>query len=143
VHQLPGGARVLDTMGPNPEPIPFSGMFLGPFASVQAAQLLQMRDAGDLVQLEWGDWSFTVLIEQASVDTGFHRFDYRVSCIVLPDIATDEQDDLGDGATPDAPQAAQDAGQVKVTTARATATALPVPPVPPSSINPSAGPGAL
>lgn len=135
-HKLPGGARVFDNMGPDPSPIEFSGIFLGLTAELQANQLGQMRKAAKPIPLVWGIYTFQVLIERTTLKVGFHRIEYDVSLLVVPDPPPDSQDDddtdLGTGEPADTPQAEQTQGQSRVTQARTTAGALPVPPIPPA-----------
>ena len=134
-HKLPGGARVFDGTGPDPGPITFRGTFLGiGVAELSANALGQMRAAGKPITLAWGIYSFTVLIERTAVKVGFHKIDYEVTLLVVPDppAGQDDQDDedLGDGETQDTPAAAQEQGQTQVARSASAGRALPTPPVP-------------
>ena len=85
VHKLPGGARVIDAMGPDHAPIAWSGIFLGPGAAQQAQTLDAMRVSGQVWPLTWGNFSFDVLIEdfQATSHKAWH-VTYQISCVVKP-----------------------------------------------------------
>ena len=84
VHKLPGGARVIDAMGPDPGEISWSGIMLGGDASSRATQLAAIRDAGQIVPLLWGANSYQVVVSSFEPSEGFSRVDYRISCIVIP-----------------------------------------------------------
>lgn len=64
VHKLPGGARVIDTLGPDEAPIVWSGFFWGSDAYSNALALDGMRAAGQVVPLTWGGQFRSVIIEQ-------------------------------------------------------------------------------
>lgn len=136
VHKLPGGARVFDSMGPDPDPIEFNGIFLGPLAFVQLAQLQAMQTAAQPIALSWGVYYFTVLIQRVQPEIGFNRVDWSVSLLVVPppppDNPDDDDADVGDGETPDAPATKQTQGQTAVQKARTSGGGLPTPPIPPS-----------
>ena len=51
VHALPGGGRVVDTMGPEEAPIRWSGMFSGANATERVRMLERLRRAGDVLEL--------------------------------------------------------------------------------------------
>lgn len=146
VHRLPGGARVIDTMGPDEAEISWSGIFLGIAAELQAATLDAIRQVGQPVLLAWGVHVVQVVVRDVTFDGEFNRINYRVSCTVLPDVA--EQDlggeaegaadgSTGDGEPPATPDAAAQRGTASLSRAHA-ARALPVPPIPPSTVP---GPG--
>lgn len=63
VHKLIGGQRIIDTMGRDDQDISWSGMFLSPDADVRARQLDQVRVAGQVQQLTWGEHRYNVLIQ--------------------------------------------------------------------------------
>lgn len=146
VHKLIGGARVFDTTGPDPEPITFSGTFIGPFADAQAAQLYDMVLAAQPLPLSWGTFDATVVLRRVPFESMFKRGTYRVEAEVVPDPPPDDDDnddpDLDDGEQPDDPQKQADQTQQQTTRARTTATAapapagdqLPLPPVPPDQV---------
>ena len=54
VHKLPGGLRVIDTLGPDDADITWQGEFFGDSAYDTALALDAMRAAGQVVELTWG-----------------------------------------------------------------------------------------
>lgn len=84
VHKLPGGQRVIDTLGPDDAPITWSGFFFGNDAYTTALALDGMRAAGQVVSLTWGGQFRSVIIdnfiyEVVRIPTWV---DYRISCTV-------------------------------------------------------------
>ncbi|GAC1332102.1 MAG: hypothetical protein NVSMB20_03130 [Bradyrhizobium sp.] len=147
-HNLPGGARVLDDMGDDPAPIDWSGLFLGMDAQSRAVQMDAMRTAGQPVLLSWGQYAFTVMIADCEFQYGFGRTEYRISCIVIPDVPEDTgsaQDATvpgnGDGSQPATPTQARATTTSRVARVRSINPALPVPPIPPVATSNSAGQG--
>lgn len=64
VHKLPGGKRVIDTLGPDDAPVAFSGEMFDDSAFDQALALDAMRVAGQVVPLIWGGRTKLVVIEK-------------------------------------------------------------------------------
>src|SRR5690348_10781053 len=64
VHKLPGGARVIDTLGPDEADIHWKGQFFGDNAYDMALQLDAMRAGGQLQSLTWGGQYRSVVINQ-------------------------------------------------------------------------------
>jgi hypothetical protein len=62
VHKLPGGARVIDTLGPDEADIRWSGQFFGDNAYTTALALDAMRAEGQVLQLTWGGQFRSVII---------------------------------------------------------------------------------
>ena len=62
VHKLPGGARVIDTLGPDEADITWEGFFFGDSAYQTALSLDAMRAAGKVLQLTWGGQFRSVII---------------------------------------------------------------------------------
>ena len=88
VHTLPGGARIIDTMGRDDAPIAWSGAFSGPDAALRARLLDILRSEGAVWTLAWDAFSFSVII--AEFEAQYERSNwipYRVSCTVLADDA--------------------------------------------------------
>jgi hypothetical protein len=54
VHKLPGGARVIDTLGPDEADITWQGFFFGNDAYSNVLLLDSMRAAGNVIGLSWG-----------------------------------------------------------------------------------------
>jgi hypothetical protein len=63
VHKLPGGSRVIDTLGPDEADISIKGFFFGSDAYSTAQAFDAMRAAGEPVPLVWGGQYRTVIIE--------------------------------------------------------------------------------
>lgn len=83
-HKNIGGSRVLDTMGPDPRAIEWSGLFYGPNATVRARLVDAMKDAGQQVQLTWGSFSYQVVIAEFN-PVYKHEWEvhYHISCEVV------------------------------------------------------------
>ncbi len=86
VHRLPGGARVIDAMGPDDAPILWSGAFAGPDAADRARTLDLLREQGLPLPLAWGGFAYLVVI--AGFEARYERpnwVPYRIACTVLLD----------------------------------------------------------
>lgn len=62
VHKLPGGARVIDTLGPDESDIVWRGFFFGNNAYNTVLALDAMRAAGQVLPLSWGGQFRSVII---------------------------------------------------------------------------------
>ena len=84
VHKLPGGQRVIDTLGPDEANITWSGEFFGNGAYANALALDAIRAAGQVVPLTWGGQFRLVIID--SFTYGVRRLpawvEYSISCTV-------------------------------------------------------------
>ena len=88
IHRLPGGVRIIDSLGPDPADIAFSGIFTGPDAADRARVLDTMRGAGTALPLAWDAFLYTVIIETFEADYRSPWWiPYRLSCAVLRDEA--------------------------------------------------------
>lgn len=71
LHQQPGGTRQYDMLGPNDGPIRWSGRALtsGEFGTADERMnaLANMWEAGDRCILEFGIWSFAVIISKFEI----------------------------------------------------------------------------
>ena len=63
MHKLPGGSRVIDTLGPDEANVNWDGFFFGNNAYSTALTLDGMRAAGLVVPLIWGGQYRSVIIE--------------------------------------------------------------------------------
>jgi hypothetical protein len=63
VHKLPGGNRVIDTLGPDEANVTWRGFFFGNGAYANALALDGMRAAGQVVPLTWGGQFRSVIID--------------------------------------------------------------------------------
>ncbi|WP_075595566.1 hypothetical protein [Novacetimonas hansenii] len=77
VHKLPGGNKIIDAVGNDPDRLELSGRFVGPTAYERALSLKSMRIAGQPVQFTGAGLSLLVKIVQYS-------FDYQNKGIVIP-----------------------------------------------------------
>lgn len=64
VHKLPGGARVIDTLGPDEADIAWDGEFFGDNAYATALTLDSIRAAGQVVPLIFGGQTRMVIINE-------------------------------------------------------------------------------
>lgn len=84
VHKLPGGSRVIDTLGPDEANISWDGFFWGNNAYSTALTLDAMRAAGQVLPLTFGGQFRSVIIE--SFTPQIRRIpvwiDYSISCMV-------------------------------------------------------------
>lgn len=86
VHELPGGARVVQALGGEPAPQEWDGIFMGPEALGRARSVDAMRRAGRPVSLTWHDFSVQVVV--ASFVAQFERVNhipYAIACTVVRD----------------------------------------------------------
>jgi len=88
VHKLPGGARVIDTMGRDDCEISWTGVFTGSDSGLRARAIDLMRAQGALWPLTWDSYFYSVVIERFEAD--YRRpnwIPYRIACTVLRDEA--------------------------------------------------------
>jgi hypothetical protein len=86
IHRLPGGARVIDAMGPDDAPIAWSGTFGGSDAADRARALDLLRSQGTVLPLAWDAFAYLVVI--AGFEARYERSNwvpYRIACAVLAD----------------------------------------------------------
>ena len=67
VHKQPGGARQIDSMGPDPGPISWEGIMLTADGWERAQTLYAMYEAGDKVTVIWNAWARDVLITDLKI----------------------------------------------------------------------------
>lgn len=124
IHKLIGGKRVIDPMGPDEDPVEWSGRFRGSSALSRARTLDAKRKAGKAISLTFGEASLTVLIAHFRYDTrmGGLEVPYAIRLEVVEeqplqsDPGLDEMT-VGDQATTDAW-----AGQINDPTLNSTIT---------------------
>src|SRR5476649_1984517 len=63
IHKLPGGARVIQPMGPDDDPIQWSGLFLGATALDRARAIDLMRVQGMPQQLAFFEFRYKVVVK--------------------------------------------------------------------------------
>lgn len=88
VHELIGGARVVDAMGRSDMALEWSGHFLGENALDRARYVDGLRVAGNAVPLNWSELSYTVVIRTFEADFRNQAWiPYRISCVVVEDLS--------------------------------------------------------
>lgn len=88
VHQFPGGARVIDTLGRDDADIAFSGTFTGEDATLRARTLDELRALGTVLPLTWDVFTYSVVIRDFTAQ--YERagwIPFRITCTVLRDEA--------------------------------------------------------
>jgi hypothetical protein len=86
VHELVGGARVVDSMGRSDAPIEWSGLFFGEGALLRALYLDGLRIAGKTVTLEWSGFKYDVVVSSFRGDfERVYQIPYRITCTVVQD----------------------------------------------------------
>jgi hypothetical protein len=89
VHRLPGGLRVIDTLGRDDADICFAGIFCGDNATLRARLLDEMRASGALLFLTWDVFFYTVVISRFHADYATSNWiPYKITCTVLRDEAS-------------------------------------------------------
>lgn len=86
IHNLPGGVRVIDSLGRDDADIAWSGVFSGEDAAIRARALDLMRADGGSWSLTWEWFFYTVVIARFDADyTRSNWIPYRVTCKVVRD----------------------------------------------------------
>lgn len=89
VHEVLGGKRVDDAMGASPEPISWTGRFLGADALTRAKTLDAMRQAGAQHALSWNGLYYTVVIASFRFKAAkFHDVSFEIALQVVDDPAS-------------------------------------------------------
>ena len=88
VHRLPGGGRVIDTLGRDDADIGWAGVLAGGGAADRARVLDRMRADGGVLPLQWDAFSYLVVISDLHLSyRGPWWIPYRIRCTVLADQA--------------------------------------------------------
>lgn len=98
VHELPGGDRVVDALGPAYKDITWRGLYVGTDRDQDREALQNIVIAGDPVTLAWGANNFDVLCVEGALDDHDGYTDYSITCVVLS-IATVADDSPSDYAS--------------------------------------------
>jgi hypothetical protein len=86
VHKLPGGARVIDAMGPDDSDIHWSGRFRGANAEGRALLLEYLRRQGSQILLSWSLHRYQVVIREFKADfRQSYEIPYSIACTVVLD----------------------------------------------------------
>jgi hypothetical protein len=95
VHKFVGGARQVDVLGADHEPLEWSGIFVGSNALVRAVTLKGMCDAGLPLSLSWSEFFYQVTIESFEADyERDYQIPYKLSLTVVQDM-TNPPGDFG------------------------------------------------
>ena len=89
IHELIGGTRVIDVLGPSPKALRWSGWFVGENALARARYLQHLCAAGAPLALTWDELNYTVIIKAVDPDYRLGwRIPYSIECEVVSDNAT-------------------------------------------------------
>ncbi|WP_428533521.1 hypothetical protein [Rhodopila sp.] len=83
MHNLSGGRRVLERLGPDDAEIAFQGIFSGPNAEARVRAFDDLRLSGEVVWLTWETFRRRVVVKSFLAE--YHSpwwIPYKVSCIV-------------------------------------------------------------
>jgi hypothetical protein len=84
VHKLPGGNRVIDTLGPDERNISWSGQFFSDTALDDALAIDAVRQAGAVVPLTFAGQFRSVIVANFEYDIRREPLlvEYRIECVV-------------------------------------------------------------
>lgn len=83
IHKLPGGQRVIDTLGPDDADYSWSGEFFGNDAYAKALTLDGMRRAGQPVPLIFGGQFYLVVISEFTPRIARYPVHFKYSITVV------------------------------------------------------------
>lgn len=105
VQKMIGGARQINTLGPDPRDIQWSGTMRGPDRAERAAILMQMTKSGKVFALAWGSEYIDVVIRSFLPETQAFFVTYNIVCCVVPGQSRSQTPDLLTSVADDAMQA--------------------------------------
>jgi hypothetical protein len=83
---MPGGAKVLNVMGPDDDDKQWSGVFFGQDATSRIRLIDAIRIAGQPVTLAWDVFSYQVIVTHFTADTRANdAMPYQIVCMVIQD----------------------------------------------------------
>jgi hypothetical protein len=89
IHDLPGGGRVIDLLGPTDSDLVFGGIFSGAEAGTRARALDAMRAAGLPLPLSWDGNSYVVILADAVFSYAKPWWiPYQLRCVVRSDFGS-------------------------------------------------------
>lgn len=89
VHRLVGGTKYIDAMGPDPEPLTWSGFFVGNNGLDRARYLDGVRKSGVPVKVTWSELSFQAVIKTLTFDFLMpYRIAYHITLEVSQDLTS-------------------------------------------------------
>jgi hypothetical protein len=85
IHKLPGGMRVIDTLGPDEANVAWRGHLYDDGAYNMALELDAMRAAGSVLPLTWGGQYRSVIIDEFIYRVRRLPIwvDYTITCVVV------------------------------------------------------------
>ena len=89
VHNLAGGRRVVQRLGPDDGEVAFQGTFSGPGAEARVRAVDNLRLSGDVVWLTWESFRRQVIVKSFVAD--YHSpwwVPYKISCVVFHQTGT-------------------------------------------------------
>ena len=84
VHNLAGGRRIVERLGPDDGEVAFNGTFSGPSAEARVRAFDSLRLSGEIVWLTWESFSRRVVVKSFVAE--YHSpwwIPYTISCIVV------------------------------------------------------------
>ncbi|WP_118181306.1 hypothetical protein [Paraburkholderia phosphatilytica] len=96
VHRFIGGARQIDVLGTDHDPIAFSGWLTGSNAMQRALTLKAMKDSGQEVTLSWSQWLYNVVIGDFAAE---YQRDYQIPYSITIIVSDDLTNNTSDGGT--------------------------------------------
>lgn len=96
VHRMVGGARQIDTLGVDYDPLVWSGIIFGSQAMDRADELQGMVEDGLPLMLQWSEYQYQVILTKFVPD--FERewqIPYSIECEVLQDLSNPLNGDAG------------------------------------------------
>ena len=89
IHRLPGGTRVIDSLGRDDANLTFVGIFTGSDATLRARAVDELRSLGLPLPLTWDTFFYSVIIDSFQADyLNSNWIPYRISCTVIRDEAS-------------------------------------------------------
>jgi hypothetical protein len=84
VHRLPGGRRVIDTLGPDDDDLVWHGRFFGANAYPTALAIDAFRRQGTVLPLAFAGQAYQVLIREfeAEIERLPQAVAYRIRCVI-------------------------------------------------------------
>ncbi|OYV50750.1 MAG: hypothetical protein B7X10_01115 [Burkholderiales bacterium 21-58-4] len=86
-HQMIGGKRIVDSMGPSDKPLMWSGWFLYASAPSRARFLDSLRREGSVCTLTWDDFIYTVKIASFEAD---YQKPFKIPYSITLEVIRDE-----------------------------------------------------
>jgi hypothetical protein len=89
VHNLSGGRRIVERLGPDDGEVAFQGTFSGTNAESRVRAFDNLRLSGEIVWLTWGSFRHRVIVKSFVAD--YHSpwwIPYKVSCVVAHQAGT-------------------------------------------------------